>query len=303
MARMSRRQYQERQERASQTRQADIKAVPRLDADGASRSEQKIRLNFWQIFADRPYVSVIMLSLALFCVLAKWWIGLGLIIGLTIIGIFIIGRSHHPNRVLSLEFKLKASRKLSMIKALQLLGSTIMFLAAYMRQIVSVNFASAGTTDSLTLIQGVLNSHGTYGQQGSYFLSLFNSLTGGSLWGTYRYATNSSQMMNSSAGTMIILWIFLLMIAPAFCVLSQFFREPYSRHVMTIFSLIAAVSFALTPHLMRKWVVQYAIENQMSQVAANNAVQIGSMVFPAIAAAVFVFVLAIYREIKHDEFA
>ncbi|MDD6719219.1 MAG: cytochrome C5 [Lactobacillus porci] len=302
MARMSRRQYQERQERASQTRQADIKAVPRLDADGASRSEQKIRLNFWQIFADRPYVSVIMLSLALFCVLAKWWIGLGLIIGLTIIGIFIIGRSHHPNRVLSLEFKLKASRKLSMIKALQLLGSTVMFLAAYMRQIVSVNFASAGTTDSLTLIQGVLNSHGTYGQQGSYFLSLFNSLTGGSLWGTYRYATNSSQMMNSSAGTMIILWIFLLMIAPAFCVLSQFFREPYSRHVMTIFSLISAASFMMTPYLMKKWVVQYAIENQMSQIAANNAVQVGGMVFPAIVSAIFVFILAIYREIKRDEF-
>ena len=302
MARMSRRQYQERQERASQTRQADIKAVPRLDADGASRSEQKIRLNFWQIFADRPYVSVIMLSLALFCVLAKWWIGLGLIIGLTIIGIFIIGRSHHPNRVLSLEFKLKASRKLSMVKALQLLGSTVMFLAAYMRQIVSVNFASAGTTDSLTLIQGVLNSHGTYGQQGSYFLSLFNSLTGGSLWGTYRYATNSSQMMNSSAGTMIILWIFLLMIAPAFCVLSQFFREPYSRHVMTIFSLISAASFMMTPYLMKKWVVQYAIENQMSQIAANTAVQVGGMVFPAIVSAIFVFILAIYREIKRDEF-
>jgi hypothetical protein len=302
MARMSRRQYQERQERASQTRQTDIKAVPRLDTDGASRSEQKIRLNFWQIFADRPYVSVIMLSLALFCVLAKWWIGLGLIIGLTIIGIFIIGRSHHPNRVLSLEFKLKASRKLSMIKALQLLGSTVMFLAAYMRQIVSVNFASAGTTDSLTLIQGVLNSHGTYGQQGSYFLSLFNSLTGGSLWGTYRYATNSSQMMNSSAGTMIILWIFLLMIAPAFCVLSQFFREPYSRHVMTIFSLISAASFMMTPYLMKKWVVQYAIENQMSQIAANNAVQVGGMVFPAIVSAIFVFILAIYREIKRDEF-
>jgi hypothetical protein len=299
---MSRRQYQERRERASQTRQTDIKAVPRLDTDGASRSEQKIRLNFWQIFADRPYVSVIMLSLALFCVLAKWWIGLGLIIGLTIIGIFIIGRSHHPNRVLSLEFKLKASRKLSMIKALQLLGSTIMFLAAYMRQIVSVNFASAGTTDSLTLIQGVLNSHGTYGQQGSYFLSLFNSLTGGSLWGTYRYATNSSQMMNSSAGTMIILWIFLLMIAPAFCVLSQFFREPYSRHVMTIFSLISAASFMMTPYLMKKWVVQYAIENQMSQIAANNAVQVGGMVFPAIVSAIFVFILAIYREIKRDEF-
>ena len=302
MARMSRRQYQERQERASQTRQADIKAVPRLDADGASRSEQKIRLNFWQIFADRPYVSVIMLSMALFCVLAKWWIGLGLIIGLTIIGIFIIGRSHHPNRVLSLEFKLKASRKLSMVKALQLLGSTVMFLAAYMRQIVSVNFASAGTTDSLTLIQGVLNSHGTYGQQGSYFLSLFNSLTGGSLWGTYRYATNSSQMMNSSAGTMIILWIFLLMIAPAFCVLSQFFREPYSRHVMTIFSLISAASFMMTPYLMKKWVVQYAIENQMSQIAANTAVQVGGMVFPAIVSAILVFILAIYREIKRDEF-
>jgi hypothetical protein len=226
MARMSRRQYQERQEQTAQkqTRQTNPNSVPRLDTDRASRSEQKVRLNFWQIFADRPYVTVIMISLALFCILAKWWIGLAIIIILTIAGIFVIGRSHHPNRVLSLEFKLKASRKLSMIKALQLLGSNIMFLAAYMRQIVSVDFSSAGATDSLTIIQNMLSNQGTFGQQGSYFLNLFNQLTGGSLWGTYRYATNSSQMMNSTAGTMIILWIFLLMIAPAFCVLSQFFR-------------------------------------------------------------------------------
>lgn len=304
MARMSRRQYQERQEQTAQkqTRQTNPNSVPRLNTDGASRSEQKVRLNFWQIFADRPYVTVIMIGLALFCILAKWWIGLAIIIILTIAGIFVIGRSHHPNRVLSLEFKLKASRKLSMIKALQLLGSTIMFLAAYMRQIVSVDFSSAGATDSLTVIQNMLSNQGTFGQQGSYFLNLFNQLTGGSLWGTYRYATNSSQMMNSTAGTMIILWIFLLMIAPAFCVLSQFFREPYSRHVMTVASLISTISFALTPTLMNRWVIQYAVENQMSQAAAENAVQVGGMVYPAIISAVFVFILAIYREIKKDEF-
>ena len=40
----------------------------------------------------------------------------------------------------------------------------------------------------------------------------------------------------------------------------------------------------------------------MSQIAANNAVQVGGMVFPAIVSAIFVFILAIYREIKRDEF-
>ena len=90
MARMSRRQYQERQEQTAQkqTRQTNPNSVPRLDTDGASRSEQKVRLNFWQIFADRPYVTVIMIGLALFCILAKWWIGLAIIIVLTIAGIF-----------------------------------------------------------------------------------------------------------------------------------------------------------------------------------------------------------------------
>ena len=133
-------------------------------------------------------------------------------------------------------------------------------------------------------------------------MSLFNQLTGGSLWGTYRYATNSSQMIELTAGTMIILWIFLLMIAPAFCVLSQFFREPYSRHVMTVASLISTISFTLTPTLMNRWVISYAVQNQMSQAAAENAVQVGGMVYPAIISAVFVFILAIYREIKKDEF-
>lgn len=297
MAKLSRRQYQEQQER----RQAGAEHL-QVDSAGQSRSRDHLKLNFWQIFADRPYVSVIMLGLALFFILAKWWIALAIVVVLVIAGIFVIGHSHHPDQVLSLEFKLKASRKLSMIKALQLLGSTVMFLAAYMRQIVSVDFSSAGTTDSLTQVQGLLSSRGTYGQQGSYFLNLFNQLTGGSLWGTYRYATNSSQMMDSHAGTMIIFWIFLLMLAPAFCILSQFFKEPYSRHTMTVASLIATISFALTPNLMHGWVVQYAVENQLSQAAAEKAVQVGSMVYPAIISAVFVLILAIYREIKQDQF-
>lgn len=185
----------------------------------------KIKLNFWNIWADRPYVTVTIIVLAVLCIMTGYWLGLVALIIITAIGVITIGHSHHPNRVLSIGFYLKSSRLLSALKAMQLGASIIMFLATYMRRVVSVDFSAAGTQDSLQIIQGLLSNTGRYGQQGSYFIGLLNTLTGGSLLGSYRYATNTSQMMSDSAGLMIISWILLLMIAPAICVLSEFLEN------------------------------------------------------------------------------
>ena len=275
----------------------------RIETDKEVNRPPVKKLNFWEIFSDRPYVSVAIIVLAIFFIMVQLWWLLAALIVLVIIGIFIIGHSHHPNRVLSLEFKMKASRKLSMLRAIQFGGSIVMFLATYMKQVVTINFPSTGTTDSFQVIQGALSGRGgVYGQQGSYFLGLLNTLTGGQLWGSYRYATNSAQMMSSSSGRMIIMWILLLMIAPAFCVISQFFREPYSRNFTLLASIVSTVSFILTPHLMRKWIVGYAMENQISQQAAEQAVVVGKMAYVAIACAIIVLVVSIYRVIKRDNF-
>lgn len=272
--------------------------------DTSREDYHQVKLNFWTIFSDRPYVSVAIIVLALFLAMIKLWWALLILLLVVIAGIFIIGHSHHPHQVLSLEFHLKASRKLSMLRALELGGSVVMFLATYMKQVVTVDFSSAGSTDSFQIIQGALsNSGGIYGQRGSYFLNLLNTVTGGQLWSSYRYATNSAQMMNSNSGRWIIIWIMLLMLAPAFCVLAQFFREPYSRNATLVTSLITTVSFILTPLLMRKWVVGYAMENQMAREAANNAVRIGTMAYVGMACSILVLIIAIYRYIKQDNFA
>lgn len=270
-----------------------------------SRSEARHHtLNFWDIFSDRPYVSVAVIVIAIFLIMIKLWWGLLVLLGLVIIGIIVIGHSHHPNQVLSLEFKMQASRKLSMLRAIQFGAAIIMFLATYMKQVVTVNFSSAGSTDSFQVITSVLsNRGGSYGQQGTYFLNLLNTFTGGNLWSSYRYATNSAQMMSSPSGRNIVMWILLLMIAPAFCVLAQFFKQPYSRNASLVASIIAAISFVLTPFLMRHWVVTYAMENQMSEVNANNAVTIGGMAYVAIVCSIIVLVISIYRFIKKDNFA
>lgn len=263
-----------------------------------------VKLNFWKIFSDRPYVSVAILVIAIFLIMIKLWWGLALLAVLVAIGIYIIGRSHHPNRVLSIEFKMKASRKLSMLRALQLGGSLLMFLSTYMKQVVCVNFTSAGSTDSLQMIEGVLSSQGgSYGQQGTYFLNLLNTLTGNQLWSSYRYATNSAQMMNLPSGRWIIIWTFILMLAPAFCVLAQLFKEPYARNATLVASIISMVSFIMTPHLMKKWIVAYAMENNMTRAAATNAITIGPMAYVAIACSILVMGIALYRFIKKDNFA
>ncbi|TSO26935.1 cytochrome C5 [Lactobacillus sp. LL6] len=268
-----------------------------------TREDKRHTLNFWDIFADRPYVAVAVIVVAIILIMVKLWWGLLILAGIVIIGISVIGNSHHPNQVLSLEFKMKASRRLSMLRAIQFGGSILMFLATYMKQVVSVDFSSAGSTDSFQVITGLLsNRGGAYGQQGTYFLNLLNTFTGGQLWSSYRYATNSAQMMSSPSGRWIVMWIFVLMIAPAFCVLSQFFKEPYSRNSALIASIISAISFVLTPVLMRHWVVAYAMENNMSQQAANNAVKVGGMAYVAIICSVVVLLISLYRFIKQDKF-
>lgn len=220
-----------------------------------------------------------------------------------IIGIYIIGHSHHPNQVLSLEFRLKASRKLSMLKAIQLGTAMIMFLATYMRRVVSVNFSAAGSTDSLHIVEGILsNQGGSYGQQGAYFLNLFNTISGGSLCGSYRYATNTAQMMDSSAGRAIIMWILLLMIAPAFCVVAQFFKDLYSRNATLVGSIISTISLCLTPTLMRRWVIEYGMQNNVSQQAAAKAISVGSMAYVAIICSFVLLFISLYRFIKKDNF-
>lgn len=326
MAHMSRREYRMKKEHGqagadrSRTNYTKTRATTREEfrsrkisnpqpiinqnvANASRENYHHVKLNFWNIFSDRPYISVAIIVLALFFAMIKFWWGLVILALIVIAGIFIIGHSHHPDRVLSLEFHLKASRKLSMLRALELGGSVTMFLATYMKQVVSVDFSSAGSTDSFQLVQGILsNNGGVYGQRGSYFLSLLNTLSGGSLWSSYRYATNSAQMMNSSSGRWIIMWILLLMIAPAFCVLAQFFKEPYSRNVALVTSIISTVSFVLTPVLMRKWVVGYAMENQVAHEAANNAVHIGTMAYVGMACSILVLVIALYRFIKQDNF-
>lgn len=302
---ITRQEYRQKHSQKSQLQNKEMTktALRGHDTSQTRADYRQLKLNFWDIFADRPYVAVAIVVLAIFLVMAKlWWLLAALAI-VVAIGIFVIGRSHHPDRVLSLEFKMKSSRKLSMLRALQFGGSIIMFLATYMKKVVTVNFSTAGSTDGLQIVQGILsNRGGIYGQQGSYFLSLLNTLTGGQLWGKYRYATNSAQMMNSSAGRLIIMWILLLMIAPAFCVLAQFFREPYSRNTALAASIVATISFVLTPRLLSKWIVEYAVENRMASAQAQAAISVGPMAYVAIFCAILVLVISIYRVIKKDRF-
>lgn len=291
------RNFQQARKKAEVKRQVDFSKV------NSRHDYTHTKLNFWNMFADRPYVSVAIIVVAIFLIMTKLWWGLLILAILVAIGIFVIARSHHPDQVLSLEFKMKASRKLSMLRALELGGSVVIFLSTNMKQVVTVNFANAGSTDSLQVINNMLASYGgSYGQQGSYLLNLLNSVTGNQLWSTYRYATNSAQMMSSPSGRWIVMWSLLLIIAPAICVLAQFFKEPYSRNVTLITSFITMVSFIFTPVLMKRWVIAYGAENQIGPQAAANAISVGGMAYVAIACAIGVNIIALYRFIKKDNF-
>ena len=266
--------------------------------------ERQGKVNIWDICLDRPYVTVTFIVLALLFVMAKWWVGLGILAILFVVGILIIVISKHPQRIFSLEFRLGGSRTLNLLKALQLGGSLLMFLATYMRQVVTINFQVTGSQDSLNLLQGAAaRTNNVYAMQGTNILSTLNQLLGGSLWGTYRYATNSAQFMNDPGGRAIMIWTFVLMVAPAICVLAQFFREPYSRRVLLIGSAISMICFALTPFLIYHWANVFAANNQFNQVQVHQAFSVGYMAYIAIGCGILVFIIAVFRSKTQDKFA
>lgn len=261
------------------------------------------KINVWDMAKDRPYVSVAVIVLAILFVMTKWWLGLLILALLVVLGLFIIAYSKNPEKTLSIEFRLGGSRKLNMLKALQLGASMLMFLSTYMRQVVVINFQTAGSQDSLKILQGAAaQTNNAYATQGANILGVLDNLMGGSLWGTYRYATNSAQFMNDSAGRWIMVWTFLLMLAPAICVLAQFFREPYSRRAMLVGSGLSTFLFVLTPVLIKRWANQFAINHQIDPGQISQAFSIGYMAYPAMICAIVVLVVAIYRSVKRDNF-
>lgn len=267
------------------------------------RVEKDSKTNIWDLALDRPYISVGVIVLGLLFIMTKWWLGVVILLLAVITGIVIISYSKTPSKTLSLEFRLGGSRKLNALKALQFGAAMVMFLSTYMRQVVVINFQSAGAQDSLKIIQGAAaQTNNAYATQGANALGVLDNLMNGSLWGTYRYATNSAQFMNDPNGKWIMIWTFLLMLAPAFCVIGQFFREPYSRRTMLVSSGIAMVLFILTPLLITRWGNLYGQNHQMNQVQVQQMFSMGYMAYPAILCAIIVFVISVYRSIKKDNF-
>lgn len=261
------------------------------------------KANVWDLALDRPYLSVGAIVLGLLFIMTKWWLGLGILLIVLIIGVVVIAYSKTPAKTLSIEFRLGGSRKLNVLKALQFGAAMVMFLSTYMRQVVVINFQSAGAQDSLKIIQGAAaQTNNAYATQGANALSILDNLMNGSLWGTYRYATSSAQFMSDPGGKWIMVWTFLLMLAPGFCVIAQFFREPYSRRTLLICSAISMVLFILTPILVNHWGQIYGINHQMSQIQINQMFSVGYMAYPAIFCAIVVFIIAAYRSFKKDKF-
>ena len=261
------------------------------------------KVNVWDLFLNRPYVSVTLIVLAIIFIMTKWWLGLAILIVVAIAGVFIIVKSKNPDRTLSLEFKLGGNKTLHLLKALKLGASMIMFLSTNMRQVVTINFQTTGSQDMLKMLQGAAAStNNVYAAQGANAVGLLDNLLGGSLWGTYRYAANSGQFMNDSAGRWIMIWTFLLMVAPAICVLAQFFREPYSRRAMLVGSGISTVLFILTPTLIHQWANQFAINHQINTAQIGQMFSVGYMAYFGMGCSILVFVIAIIRSIKRDNF-
>ena len=83
-----------RSRKISNPQPIDHANVARASRENTSRENYyHVKLNFWTIFSDRPYVSVAIIVLALFFIMIKMWWGLAALFVLVIIGIFIIGRT------------------------------------------------------------------------------------------------------------------------------------------------------------------------------------------------------------------
>lgn len=280
----------------------DHEQKPVTRAEYRQHRAQRGKVNFWKLFADRPYVAAGTCVLFLLCLMARWWIGVALIAVAAIIGTIYIVHSKNPAGALSLEFHLGGSQKLHVLQAIQMGAACIMFLAAYMRKIVNIDFQAAGSKDSLQMVQGLLQNNNGYAQQGANLINRLNQLLGNTLFAQYRYATSSAQFMNDPAGRWMMVWIFLLMLAPAICVLAQFLREPYARRACLWSSVISTLLFALTPLVMHHLVLKFAADHQVAASAIAPAFSVGSGAFWAVACSLLVLGIAIYREAKGDRF-
>ncbi|MCH3905059.1 MAG: cytochrome C5 [Lactobacillus sp.] len=234
--------------------------------------------------------------------MAKWWIGAVIVAIVAIIAVVYILHSKNPAGTLSVEFRMGGSQKLHVLQAIQMGAACIMFLAAYMRKIVKIDFQAAGSKDSLQMLQGLLQNNNSYAQQGASFINRLNQLLGNTLFSQYRYATSSAQFMNDPAGRWMMVWIFLLMLAPAVCVLSQFLREPYARRTCLWASVGSTLILCLTPIVMNHLVAQFAANHQVSVAAIQPAFAVGGGAFWAGLCSIIVLGISIYREVKQDRF-
>jgi hypothetical protein len=275
---------------------------PLTRSEYRARRDRHSKINFWSLFADRPYLAAGVCVLLLLCLMAKWWLGAGIVIIVAIIGIVYILHSKNPAGALSLEFHMGGSQKLHVLQAVQMGAACIMFLAAYMRKIVKIDFQAAGSKDSLQMLQGLLQNNNSYAQQGASLINRLNQLLGNTLFSQYRYATSSAQFMNDSAGKWMMVWIFLLMLAPAICVLSQFLREPYARRTCLWAAAASTLILCLTPFVMKRLVAQFAANHQVSVAAIQPAFAVGGGAVLAFLCSLVVLGIAVYREIKQDKF-
>jgi hypothetical protein len=279
----------------------DKKRRPMTRAAYREQEARHHQVNFWRLIADRPYVSVACFVLLLVAILAHWWLFLILLLIVMAVGIAYILHSKDPDHVLSLEFHMSGSGKLNMLKAIQLGASCIMFLMAYMRKIVSIDFQKAGASDSFQIVQGLLQNNGNgYAQRGSQALGQLNGLLGNGLFSQYRYATSSAQFMADPNGRWLMVWTFLLMLVPAVCVLAQFFREPYARNATLVAAIISVILFAVTPSFIRREVVAFGATHNIPEAAVSQAFSVGSGTYIAIFCGLIVLAIAIYRVVKKD---
>lgn len=275
---------------------------PLTRSEYRERQHRRNKINFWSLFADRPYLAAGVCVLLLLCLMAKWWLGAGIIVLIAIIGAIYIIHSKNPAGTLSIEFYMGGSQKLHVLQAIQMGAACIMFLAAYMRKIIKIDFQAAGSKDSLQMLQGLLQNNNGYAQQGASLINQLNQLLGNTLFSQYRYATSSAQFMNDSAGKWMMIWIFILMLVPAICVLSQFLQEPYARLTCLWSAALSTVILCLTPLVMKHLVTKFAAHHQVPVANIQPAFAVGGGAFWALLCSLVVLGIAIYRQAKQDKF-
>lgn len=186
------------------------------------------------------------------------------------------------------------------LRVVQMIATIIIFLLTYLQHVVVINFQSAGANDALTMFQGIANqSNNYYFNQGSDLFSFLNHLMGGNLWSTYRYAINSSQLMQDPVGLKIMIWSFLLILISAFCILTHFFKEPYVYRYSLAGAIASSIFLILTPLLIHHWANQFAINKHLSLWQANQIFSVDCLAYFAIFCSLIVLSISIVRFYKH----